>query len=41
MSAAWRRSAFTPRRVAVLREHIRQITEGLVDELAGAAAALR
>ncbi len=27
--------AFTPRRVAVLREHIRQITEGLVDELAG------
>ena len=28
-------AAFTPRRVAVLREHIRQITEGLVDELAG------
>ena len=27
-------AAFTPRRVAVLREHIRQITEGLVDELA-------
>jgi cytochrome P450 len=27
--------AFTPRRVARLREHIRQITEGLVDELAG------
>jgi cytochrome P450 len=27
--------AFTPRRVAVLREHIRQITEGLVDGLAG------
>ena len=28
-------AAFTPRRVAVLREHIRQITEGLVDGLAG------
>ena len=28
--------AFTPRRVAVLREHIRQITETLVDELVGA-----
>ena len=27
-------AAFTPRRVAVLREHIRQITEGLVDGLA-------
>ncbi len=26
--------AFTPRRVAVLREHIRQIAEGLVDDLA-------
>jgi cytochrome P450 len=26
-------AAFTPRRVAVLREHIRQITEGLVDAL--------
>jgi cytochrome P450 len=26
--------AFTPRRVAVLREHIRQIAEGLVDRLA-------
>jgi cytochrome P450 len=29
-------AAFTPRRVAHLREHIRQITEGLVDDLAGA-----
>jgi cytochrome P450 len=29
-------AAFTPRRVAVLREHIRQIAEGLVDRLAGA-----
>ena len=28
-------AAFTPRRVAVLREHIRQITDGLVDELGG------
>jgi cytochrome P450 len=28
-------AAFTPRRVAVLREHIRQITERLVDGLAG------
>jgi cytochrome P450 len=28
-------AAFTPRRVAVLREHIRQITEGLVDGLDG------
>jgi cytochrome P450 len=28
--------AFTPRRVAVLREHIRQITETLVDDLVGA-----
>ena len=28
-------AAFTPRRVAVLREHIRQIAEGLVDRLAG------
>jgi cytochrome P450 len=28
-------AAFTPRRVAVLREHIRQIAEGLVDGLAG------
>jgi cytochrome P450 len=28
-------TAFTPRRVAVLREHIRQIAEGLVDGLAG------
>ncbi len=28
-------AAFTPRRVAVLREHIRQITEGLVDGLGG------
>ena len=27
--------AFTPRRIAHLREHIRQIAEGLVDELAG------
>jgi cytochrome P450 len=27
-------AAFTPRRVAHLREHIRQITEGLVDDLA-------
>lgn len=27
-------AAFTPRRVAVLREHIRQVTEGLVDALA-------
>ena len=27
-------AAFGPRRVVVLREHIRQITEGLVDELA-------
>ena len=30
--------AFTPRRVAVLRDHIRQIAEGLVDRLAGRAA---
>jgi cytochrome P450 len=29
-------AAFTPRRVAHLREHIRQIAEGLVDDLAGA-----
>ena len=28
-------AAFTPRRVAVLREHIRHIAEGLVDRLAG------
>ncbi|MGO9823315.1 MAG: cytochrome P450 [Solirubrobacteraceae bacterium] len=28
-------AAFTPRRVAVLRDHIRQITEGLVAALAG------
>jgi cytochrome P450 len=28
--------AFTPRRVAVLREHIQQITETLVDDLVGA-----
>jgi cytochrome P450 len=28
-------AAFTPRRVAALREHIRQIAEGLVDGLAG------
>jgi hypothetical protein len=28
-------AAFTPRRVAVLHEHIRHITEGLVDRLAG------
>lgn len=28
-------AAFTPRRVAVLREHIREIAEGLVDRLAG------
>jgi cytochrome P450 len=30
-------AAFTPRRVAVLREHIRQIAEGLVDRLGGAS----
>ncbi len=30
--------AFTPRRVAVLREHIRQIAETLVDDLVGEAA---
>jgi len=29
-------AAFTPRRVAHLREHIRQIASGLVDDLAGA-----
>lgn len=28
--------AFTPRRIAVLRDHIRQITEGLIDDLVGA-----
>jgi cytochrome P450 len=30
--------AFTPRRIAELREHIRQIAEGLVDELEGGVA---
>ncbi|MGI9184871.1 MAG: cytochrome P450, partial [Solirubrobacteraceae bacterium] len=30
--------AFTPRRVSVLREHIREIATGLVDDLAGAGS---